>query len=133
MRLKICCRTSTLQGQSIVAGAWDFSRARTQSKTLSSKQIFRWRQDVLISEMRLVSSADYERQSGGLTRCFLRRRENRGSGGRAVFLGLTSRCAPGRKEGGEKEPFSGLCTVLQFYDGGVSIPPWSVGRGRFGD
>ena len=37
------------------------------------------------------------------------------------------------EEGVPEELFSGACTVPRFNDGGVSIPPWSVGEGRFGE
>ena len=37
------------------------------------------------------------------------------------------------EEGVPEELFSGACTVPRFNDGGVSIPPWSVGEGPFGE
>ena len=63
---------------------------------------------------------------------FCDRRENRGVWGESVVFGLEISLCPWQ-EGERTESFSGLCTVLQFADGGVSIPPWSVGRGRFGE
>ena len=132
MRLKICCRTSTLQGQSIVAGAGIFFPCKDAI------------QDTVLQEDLRVEARRFDigdsfgffsrlRKAVRRTDSLLFATEGRigGLGESGVFGAQISLCP--WEEGGEKEPFSGLCTVLQFDDGGVSIPPWSFGRGRFGD